>query len=526
MVCLIGYHVELQSAGGRLEPAGSGYAVHCCVQFQCRGQRECIIVNRQLNVPVIIGYPVVISCDTGDIDHRSVGIYCTVCMGIEHILACQYVVTQMRAGRNYHLMLSLIGCQGKCQLTGIIGGNLEPAVCYSTVNGNTRLIQGCHCRQVEFRIIGIQNDIPVTATEVVGTDAGNAQRSNIIRIAGSMGIEHILGCQNKIAQHHTGRQNNLMFLFTGCQREFQSTGGLLEPTGCRLAVDGHTGSSQRGNFRQIEFCIIGLQNNVPVIAAEVIGTDAGNINSCGSYTAIGIGVEHIVLSQNIITQYSTLRNDHLVVSLVGCQGKCHLAFIAGGSLEPAAGHSTVNSNTRCAQGGYCGQRKCRLIGIQNDIPVIATEVVGIEAGEINASLYTAVSLGEEYIVFFQGETIQHHTGRQDHLVVCLIGCQGECQGAGADLEPTGGSSAVNGYAGSSQGCRSAQGEICIIGLQNNVPVIATEVIGVDTGDRKLVGCGRCSKNRYHRENQAKGQKERKCFFNLFHCSYPPFLIVR
>ena len=448
VICLIGLQGKFQSTGSRLEPAGSGYAVNSCIQFDSSGQRECSIVNRQLNVPVSIGFPVVIGTDAGDVDHRSLGIDRTVCVGIEHIVACQHVVTQLSSGRNYHLMLGLVCCQGKCQLTGIIGGNLEPAVCYSTVNGNTCCIQGCHCRQVEFRIIGIQNDIPVTAAEVISADAGNAQRCNVVRIAGSMGIEHILGCQNKIAQLHTGRQNDLMFLFSGCQGEFQSTGGLLEPTGCRYAVDGHTGSSQRDDFRQIEFCIVCIQLDIPVIAAEVISVDAGNINSCGSYIAIGIGVEYIVLSQNEVTQHSTLRNNHLVVSLIGCQGKCYLTFIAGGSLEPTAGHSAVNSNTRCAQGGYCGQRKCRLIGIQNDIPVTAAEVVGIEAGETNAGLYTAVSLGEEHIVFLQGETVQHHTGREDYLVVSLVRCQSKCQSAGTGLEPTACGGTINGRAGS------------------------------------------------------------------------------
>ena len=345
-------------------------------------------------------------------------------------------------------MLSLIGCQGKGQLTGIISSSLEPTAGHSAVNGNTCSCQRCHIRQVEFRIIGFQNDIPVTATEVVAFDTGNAERCNVVCIAGSMGIEHIIGCQHIVAQLHTGRQDNLMFLFTGCQREFQSTGGLLEPTGSGCAVNGHTGSGQRGYCSQIEFCIVCIQLDIPVIAAEIVGVDTGNIKGCGTHRAVSISAEHIVLSQNTITQHSTLGNDYLMVSLVSCQGECNLTGIAVGNLEPAASHSTVNGNTGSTQRCHCRQRKRTLVGIENDIPVVAAEVVGIDAGDTNAGLYTAVSLGKEHIVFFQGETVQHHTGGKDYLVVSLISCQSKCQSAGTSLEPAGSGCAVNGRAGS------------------------------------------------------------------------------
>ena len=209
-----------------------------------------------------------------------------------------------------------------------------------------------------------------------------------------------------------------------------------------------------------------------------------------------------------------------MICLIRYQSKCQSA---GAGLEPAGGNSAIHGNTGGCQGRRRTQSEICRIGSQNDVPVTATEVIGIDAGNTDAGLYTAVSLGEEHIVFFQGEATQYHTGRKDYLMVCLVSCQSKCQSAGAGLEPAGGDGPVNCYAGICQRGRSTQGEIGIIGLQNNVPVTATEVICVDTGDGKFVGCGRCSKNRYHRENQAKGQKERKYAFHLFHCSNPPFL---
>ena len=243
MLCLIRRHTKFQSAGFRLEPAGSSNAVHGCVQLQSRGQRECGIVNIQNNVPVRVGFPVVISFDTGDVDHRSTGVYGTVCVGIEHIVAGQLVVTQLRAGRNYDFMLSLVGCQSELQSTG---GSLEPAGGNCTVNGNTCVCQRCYRGQRKVGITGFQNDIPVTATEVVAFDTGNGKRCNIVHIAGIMGIEHIIGCQDIIAQCHTGRKHNLVLCLIGCQRKRQSAGAGLEPTGGDFAVYGDTGSFQGG----------------------------------------------------------------------------------------------------------------------------------------------------------------------------------------------------------------------------------------------------------------------------------------
>ena len=68
--------------------------------------------------------------------------------------------------------------------------------------------------------------------------------------------------------------------------------------------------------------------------------------------------------------------------------------------------------------------------------------------QLDTGLYTAVGLGEEHIVFLQGETIQHHTGRKDYLVVSLVSFQSECQSAGAGLEITGCGGTINGRAGS------------------------------------------------------------------------------
>ena len=214
--CLIGGHTKFQSAGFRLEPTGGSDAIHGCVQLQSRGQRERSIVNIQNDVPVGVGFPVVIGFDTGDVDHGSFGVHRTVCVGIEHIVACQLVVTQLRAGRNYHLVLCLIGCQSELQSTG---GSLEPAGGNCAVNGNTCVCQRCYRSHRKIGIAGFQNDIPVTATEVVAFDAGNAERCNIVHMAGIVGIEHIIRCQNIIAQCHAGRQNDLMLCLIGCQRK-------------------------------------------------------------------------------------------------------------------------------------------------------------------------------------------------------------------------------------------------------------------------------------------------------------------
>ena len=243
MVCLIGGHAKFQSTGGSLEPAGGGCSVHCCVQFQRRRQRERSIVNVQNNVPVSVSFPIVISFDPGDVNHGSFGVNRTVCVGIEHIVACQLVVTQLSSGRNYHLMLCLIGCQSELQSTGF---RLEPAGCNYTVNGYTCSCQGCGRGESKVGIIGFQNDIPVTATEVVAFDSGNAKRCNIVHIAGIVCIEHIIGFQNIIAQCHAGRKNDLMFFFVGCQRKRQCAGAGLEPAGGNGPVNCYAGSIQGG----------------------------------------------------------------------------------------------------------------------------------------------------------------------------------------------------------------------------------------------------------------------------------------
>ena len=319
-----------------------------------------------------------------------------------------------------------------------------------------------------------------------------------------------------------------MLCLVGCQCECQCAGPNLEPTtGGSCAIDGCAGSGHGCHSSQIEFTIIGLQDDVPVTTgAEIVGIDAGDLKCSRAYSAICIGAQYIILCQSIVAPHSTLGNDHSVIRLIGCQGECDLAGIAGSCLEPTACRSAINGSTRCTQGCCRRQRKCALIGIQNDIPVIATEVVGTDAGDIDTGLDTTVSLREEHKVFLQGETVQHHTGRKDHLVVCLVGCQRECQCAGTGLEPTTNSSAIEGCAGSGHRCCGTQGEIGIIGSQNDIPVTAAEVIGTDAGNGKLIRCRRCFYCRHDGENQAKGQKERKYSFNLFHCSYPPLLIVR
>ena len=111
-------------------------------------------------------------------------------------------------------------------------------------------------------------------------------------------------------------------------------------------------------------------------------------------------------------------------------------------------------------------------------------------------------------------------------MACLVGCQSECQCAGSGLEPTTCGGTIQGCAGSGYGCRGAQREIGIIRIQDDIPVTAAEVVGFNAGNGKLCGCRRCLHCGHDRENQAKGQKERKYSFHLFHCSYPPLLIVR
>ena len=63
-------------------------------------------------------------------------------MGVEHIVAVQLEIAQLRSGRNNHLMLRLIGCQGELQGTG---GSLEPTTGGScAINGNTCICHRCH----------------------------------------------------------------------------------------------------------------------------------------------------------------------------------------------------------------------------------------------------------------------------------------------------------------------------------------------------------------------------------------------
>ena len=138
-----------------------------------------------------------------------------------------------------------------------------------------------------------------------------------------------------------------------------------------------------------------------------------------------------------------------MICLIGCQRKRQSA---GGSLEPAGGNCTVNGDTGSCQGSHRAQSKICRVSSQNDVPVSIgfPVVIGIDTGDTDAGLCTAVSLGEEYIVFLQGETVQHHTGRKDYLVISLIRCQRKCQSAGAGLEPAGGDFTVNGDTGSFQ----------------------------------------------------------------------------
>ena len=190
--------------------------------------------------------------------------------------------------------------------------------------------------------------------------------------------------------------------------------------------------------------------------------------------------------------------------LICLQGKCQLTFVTGGCLEPTCGHNTIHRNACGLQRGYCGQVKVRVICIQDDIPVtvIDTVVIAVDTRNVDGAccLYSAICMGIEHIFLFQGVAAQHHTGRKDYLVVSLVRCQGERQRAGTRLEPASCGCAVNGRTGCGQGCRRTQGETGIVGTQNDIPVVATEVVGIDTGDRKFVCCSRCSKNRYHREN--------------------------
>ena len=164
VVCLISLNAELQGARSRLEPTGGGHTVNGSVQSQSRGQGECSIVNRQLNVPVRVVHTVVISCNAGDVHIVGVGLVRSraVGMGIKHIVIFQYILTQFRAGRNSDLVLALVSTQRKGQLAFITSSCLEPDLTGFTV-------QTCHIGQGKCRIIHIQNNVPVRAAE--GTSA-------------------------------------------------------------------------------------------------------------------------------------------------------------------------------------------------------------------------------------------------------------------------------------------------------------------------------------------------------------------
>ena len=138
-----------------------------------------------------------------------------------------------------------------------------------------------------------------------------------------------------------------MLRLVGCQCEGQCAGSGLEPTTCGGTIQGCAGSGYGCRSSQIEFAVIGLQDDVPVTAAEIVGVDAGDLKRGRTYSAVSISAERIILCQNIVAKDRTLRDHDLVVCLVGCQreGQC-----TGSGLEPAGGHCVVYGNTGICQG--------------------------------------------------------------------------------------------------------------------------------------------------------------------------------
>ena len=67
-----------------------------------------------------------------------------------------------------------------------------------------------------------------------------------------------------------------------------------------------------------------------------------------------------------------------MLSFVRCQRKGNLTGIHAHStvaLEPNLGSGIVHG---CFQSGYLGQGKVRLIHIQNNVPVVAAEIIGTD----------------------------------------------------------------------------------------------------------------------------------------------------
>ena len=416
---------------------------------------------------------VVATANTGDVDHGRFVVYLTVCVGIEHIVAGQFAITQHRAGRNHDLMLT--------HWDGAAAGN-EGRFSYIQPNADIRAIhiygkRLSVCERIGFVGIKVNNILIIIGT----ANTGNVQGGNIVCIAGSMGIEHIFIFQNIIAHLHTRRQNDLMFCLVRIQIKRQSAGTRLEPTGSGYAVNGHAGSFCRCCCRQIEFCIVGIENKVPVGVSRtvLIRFDAGNIESCRTYRAISIGTEHIVLSQNTITQLRSGRNHNFMIThwdgaAAGNEGSCR-------RIQPNADIRAIHIYGKrlsvCERIGFVG------IQVNNILTIIGTA----NTGDANAGPYIAVSLSEEHIVFLQRVAAHHHTGRKDHFVISLVCIQIKRQSAGARLEPTGSGYTVNGHAGSFCRCCCRQIELCIVGIENNVPVGVSRTVGIilDAGNGEL-----------------------------------------
>ena len=292
-------------------------------------------------------------------------------------------------------MLGAVGCKGQRKLSvgnaGHIFVGLKPYLCGGAVH---RCLQPCHSCQSKGRFIRIQNQIPV---------------ANIGTVC---------------SQCNIGDRNSLILRFC-----------------CRLR--GRLSSRLGGFFAGCHICC-----------------------------AICVSVEHKIGFQGILAQDCPGRKGHLVLGAVGCQGQRKLSVgNAGHILVGLKPHLCGGAVHRCLQSCHSRQSKGRFIHIQNQIPVTAVGTIYAQCniGDRNGlilrfccrlrnrlsdrlgsrlgGLFTgfhsqsAVCVGVEYEIGFQGILAQCGSGGNGDHMLCLIGCQRESKAAGryaelaVDLEP-------------------------------------------------------------------------------------------